>query len=118
MILLSIKYYLIDSVSKQRGDIFFDCFLFVEWSDGWLQRNNLCIWSHGLWENLYVKVRELSMVGGSGNPGVMPRCLNDVFEKVEVLKKSKDVRIKISYMEIYNENLKDLLISEGREGVI
>lgn len=54
------------------------------------------------------------MVGSHGNLGVMPRCLNDVFEKVEALKKSKDVKIKISYMEIYNENLKDLLISEDK----
>jgi kinesin family protein 18/19 len=54
------------------------------------------------------------MVGTPDNPGIMFRMLNDLYNKVEKQKIVKDFTIKVSYMEIYNENIKDLLTSEDR----
>ena len=53
-------------------------------------------------QDIHVVERLFRMVGAPDNLGVMPRCLNDLFEKVETLRLTKDVKIKISYVEIYN----------------
>lgn len=49
-----------------------------------------------------------TMVGTGENPGVMVRSLKDLFSLVE-MKKEKMIKINISYVEIYNESLRDLL---------
>ena len=48
------------------------------------------------------------MLGNGENPGIMPRATLDLFEMIE--KEDKlDFKIKISYIEVYNETLRDLL---------
>jgi len=49
-----------------------------------------------------------TMVGHPNSPGCMARALNDLFEAVD---KSQDVvfKVSMSYLEIYNENIRDLL---------
>merc|ERR1712029_956487 len=49
-----------------------------------------------------------TMVGHTNSPGCMARALNDLFEAVD---KSQDVvfKVSMSYLEIYNENIGDLL---------
>ena len=51
------------------------------------------------------------MVGTPDKPGIMPKCMADLFAKAENERLTKEISIKVSYLEIYNENLKDLLIS-------
>jgi kinesin family protein 18/19 len=52
-----------------------------------------------------------TMVGNGENPGVMIRSLSDLFNLIEE-QKDKDFKINISYLEVYNETLRDLL-AEG-----
>jgi kinesin family protein 18/19 len=49
-----------------------------------------------------------TMVGINDQPGIMVRTVSDLFKEIEVLD-NKDYRIKINYIEIYNETLRDLL---------
>lgn len=50
------------------------------------------------------------MLGTGEFPGIMPRSISDLFEYVEKEDKM-DFRIVISYIEVYNETLRDLLSS-------
>ena len=53
------------------------------------------------------------MVGSGESPGIMPLCMIDLLSRIQQEKRDKDLLVKVSYIEIYNENIKDLLISEG-----
>ena len=53
------------------------------------------------------------MIGTNDHPGIMPLAMLELLTRVNQEKKTKEVMIKASYIEIYNENIKDLLISEG-----
>ncbi|XP_068915073.1 kinesin-like protein KIF19 isoform X3 [Tenebrio molitor] len=47
------------------------------------------------------------MVGDSSQPGIMVRALNDIFE--EVKGKQDQYSVSMSYLELYNEQIRDLL---------
>ena len=49
-----------------------------------------------------------TMVGNPDSPGVMVRSISDLFGLIEK-QINKEFKIKISYVEVYNESLKDLL---------
>lgn len=52
------------------------------------------------------------MVGESeNNPGIMAMAVLELLNMANQAKKYQDIIIKASYIEIYNENIKDLLIS-------
>ncbi|KAG8279923.1 Kinesin-like protein kif19 [Homalodisca vitripennis] len=48
-----------------------------------------------------------TMVGSSQEPGIMVRALNDLFHTID--KQGHDYSVSLSYLEIYNENIRDLL---------
>ncbi|CAG5101189.1 Similar to Kif19: Kinesin-like protein KIF19 (Mus musculus) [Cotesia congregata] len=50
-----------------------------------------------------------TMVGSAEEPGVMVRALNDIFLAARRLSNDVDVEVIMSYLEIYNENIRDLL---------
>ena len=50
-----------------------------------------------------------TMLGAETNPGIMPLTLNEVFNKVKMLESERQYRLKFWYLEIYNENIRDLL---------
>ncbi|RLU18920.1 hypothetical protein DMN91_009278 [Ooceraea biroi] len=50
-----------------------------------------------------------TMVGTSTNPGIMVRALNDIFLGAKKLRNDAEFTVTMSYMEIYNENIRDLL---------
>ena len=51
------------------------------------------------------------MLGQVGSPGIMDLTLNEVFDEIEKINMYKDSIIKVSYLEVYNETIKDLLSS-------
>lgn len=54
------------------------------------------------------------MIGENENsPGIMAMTVLELLNLASQTKKYQDIKIKASYVEIYNENIKDLLISEG-----
>ncbi|CAG9767190.1 unnamed protein product [Ceutorhynchus assimilis] len=48
-----------------------------------------------------------TMVGDRNHPGIMIRALNDLFEVVK--DKEEEYSVTMSYLELYNENIRDLL---------
>lgn len=55
-----------------------------------------------------------TMVGTSSNPGIMVRALNDIFLAAKKLSDNTEFTVTMSYMEIYNENIRDLLNPNSR----
>ena len=49
-----------------------------------------------------------TMLGNDTNPGIMPLTLQDLFKKVNKYK-DREYKLKFWYLEIYNENIRDLL---------
>ena len=50
-----------------------------------------------------------TMLGTESNPGIMPLTLKELFTKVKQFKTERDYKLKFWYLEIYNENIRDLL---------
>ena len=50
-----------------------------------------------------------TMLGTGDNPGIMVRSLSDLFGIIDKAKPLREFNIKLSYVEIYNESLRDLL---------
>lgn len=51
-------------------------------------------------------------MGHGEGPGLMGLTLNELFEEIERLSPSKEYNVKVSYLEVYNETIRDLLSSE------
>ena len=49
-----------------------------------------------------------TMLGNDNNPGIMPLTLRELFNKVNLLS-DREYKLKFWYLEIYNENIRDLL---------
>ncbi len=49
-----------------------------------------------------------TMRGNDDDPGMMMQCIDDIFEFIEV-HPEKEYKLKVSYMEVYNEEINDLL---------
>ena len=49
------------------------------------------------------------MMGEEGSPGIMLLSVQELFNQIEEYSKNRDYKLKISYVEVYNEVLKDLL---------
>ena len=50
-----------------------------------------------------------TMLGTGEDPGIMARSLNELFELIEK-SSGKEYKLKMSYLEVYNETLRDLLV--------
>ncbi|XP_071540664.1 kinesin-like protein KIF19 isoform X3 [Panulirus ornatus] len=57
--------------------------------------------------------KTFTMVGSPDQPGIMVRALNDLFQILGDPDKQKKTKISMSYLEIYNENIRDLLQPSG-----
>jgi len=49
------------------------------------------------------------MLGSPENPGVLPCAVRDIFGMISSRGVSEEFSVWVSYMEIYNENINDLL---------
>ncbi|KAK7291041.1 hypothetical protein RIF29_05902 [Crotalaria pallida] len=58
--------------------------------------------------------KTFTMNGSKTDPGVIPRAVKDVFEKIEMMS-DREFLIRVSYMEIYNEEINDLLAVENQK---
>ncbi|CAO0803020.1 unnamed protein product [Mucor circinelloides] len=54
-----------------------------------------------------------SAMMGYNEPGVIPRAVQDVFSYIEEDTNGREYLLRVSYMEIYNEKIKDLLCIEN-----
>ncbi|KAF1883039.1 hypothetical protein Lal_00003221 [Lupinus albus] len=58
--------------------------------------------------------KTFTMNGSETDPGVIPRAVTDVFSKIERMS-DREFLIRVSYMEIYNEEINDLLAVENQK---
>ncbi|KAM4723153.1 kinesin-like protein KIF18A [Rhinophrynus dorsalis] len=54
-----------------------------------------------------------TMLGGPGQPGVMYLTMMDLYNRIESVKEEKICNVAISYLEVYNEQIRDLLSNSG-----
>ena len=69
---------------------------------------NACIFAYGQTGS----GKSYSMMGGSGEPGLIPRLCTKLFDRVgdiAVQENGITIKVEVSYMEIYNEKVRDLL---------
>ncbi|XP_022092516.1 kinesin-like protein KIF19 [Acanthaster planci] len=50
-----------------------------------------------------------TMLGTDNEPGIMARALNDLFDAMDARSEDSVYKVTMSYLEIYNENIRDLL---------
>lgn len=53
------------------------------------------------------------MLGDDQNPGVMFNTMNEVFKQLKKYQIDRKYTIRVSFLEIYNENIKDLLVTSN-----
>ena len=53
-----------------------------------------------------------TMLGTEENPGIMPLTLNELFERIKSYPE-REYTVKLWYLEIYNENIRDLLVNNS-----
>ncbi|XP_052416724.1 kinesin-like protein KIF18A [Carassius gibelio] len=54
-----------------------------------------------------------TMLGSSDSPGVMFLTMNELFARMDIIKEDKVFNIAFSYLEVYNEQIRDLLTNSG-----
>ncbi|XP_077444270.1 kinesin-like protein KIF18A [Stigmatopora argus] len=54
-----------------------------------------------------------TMLGTPNDPGVMYRTLKDLFKRMDDAKEEKEFSVAVSYLEVYNEQIRDLLANAG-----
>jgi kinesin family protein 18/19 len=54
-----------------------------------------------------------TMLGTEENPGIMLLSIDELFTSIEKYSFERDYKLKISYVEVYNENIKDLLTDKS-----
>ena len=57
-----------------------------------------------------------TIIGESEKPGVMIQTFVSLFSEIEKLSRDREYKLSLSYLEIYNENIRDLL-NPSREGL-
>ncbi|KAM5565915.1 kinesin-like protein KIN-7N [Rosa sericea] len=58
--------------------------------------------------------KTFTMNGSETDPGIIHRAVKDVFERIEMMS-HREFLIRVSYMEIYNEEINDLLAVENQK---
>ncbi|OLL22387.1 Kinesin-related protein 1 [Neolecta irregularis DAH-3] len=82
----------------------YDC-LGKEFLDHLFAGYNTCIFAYGQTGS----GKTFTMMGSNDDPGLVPRTCNDLFRRVDKLSDSHQCSVHISYFEIYNEKVRDLL---------
>lgn len=57
------------------------------------------------------------MLGNENITGLINLSLKEIFIQIENLKENNDVSVKVSYIEIYNEYLRDLLVEKSKKQI-
>ncbi|KAK3542444.1 hypothetical protein QTP86_025898 [Hemibagrus guttatus] len=83
--------------------------------DNAFQGYNACIIAYGQTGS----GKSYTMMGSSEHPGLIPRFCSSLFERAaQVQKEGESFTVEVSYMEIYNEKVRDLLDPKGTSRVL
>ncbi|XP_062857774.1 kinesin-like protein KIF13B isoform X2 [Trichomycterus rosablanca] len=90
-------------------DVVFQC-LGENLLDNAFQGYNACIFAYGQTGS----GKSYTMMGSSEHPGLIPRLCSSLFERsVREQREGESFTVEVSYMEIYNEKVRDLLDPKG-----
>ncbi|XP_028408908.1 kinesin-like protein KIF18A [Dendronephthya gigantea] len=78
--------------------------------DGVLQGYNCTVFAYGATG----AGKTHTMLGNDKTPGVMLLTMIDLYKRIEEMKHEKTCEVAVSYLEVYNENIRDLLMP-GKE---
>ena len=56
-----------------------------------------------------------TMLGTEENPGIMMISIDELFKAIMEYSSERDYKLKVSYVEVYNENIKDLLTDKSED---
>ncbi|KAI9179346.1 Kinesin-like protein kip2 [Blastocladiella emersonii ATCC 22665] len=56
-----------------------------------------------------------TMMGTDSEPGVIPQAVHDVFQYIKLSEGRREFLLRVSYLEIYNESIRDLLAPDTRD---
>ena len=73
--------------------------------DGIMQGYNASVFAYGATG----AGKTYTMLGTEENPGIMMLSIDELFNCIEKYQNERDYKLKVSYVEVYNENIKDLL---------
>ncbi|ODQ65089.1 kinesin-domain-containing protein [Nadsonia fulvescens var. elongata DSM 6958] len=83
-----------------------------EFLDHNLEGYHTCIFAYGQTGS----GKSYTMMGTDSDPGIIPRSCADLFERVEQLaSKNVSCTVRVSYFEVYNEQVRDLLSKDPRK---
>ena len=91
--------------SSSQEDVYFETKPLVR---SVLDGYNVCVFAYGQTGS----GKTFTMSGKLSNPGIYTRALNDLFAQRDERSDEADVTIKIQLLEVYNETVRDLLVSE------
>jgi kinesin family protein 18/19 len=78
--------------------------------DGVCQGINACVFTYGATG----AGKTFTMLGNHSEPGIMSLTLHELFTKLNSIREQNEFKIKCSFVEVYNENIRDLL-GEGKD---
>ena len=78
--------------------------------DGVCSGINACVFTYGATG----AGKTFTMLGSMSEPGIMSMTLQELFEKLNAIKEHRQFRLKCSFVEVYNENIRDLL-GDGKD---
>jgi len=73
--------------------------------DGIMQGYNATVFAYGATG----AGKTYTMLGTEDEPGIMMLSIGELFNQIESYSEQRDYMLKVSYVEVYNETLKDLL---------
>ena len=73
--------------------------------DGVLEGFNATVFAYGATGH----GKTYTMLGTVEKPGVMYLSIKDLFNAIKIKNNEKEITVKLSYLEIYNENIRDLI---------
>jgi kinesin family protein 18/19 len=59
-----------------------------------------------------------TMLGTEDSPGIMMLSIEELFKSIESYTAERDYMLKVSYVEVYNENIKDLLLDKSDDNYL
>jgi kinesin family protein 18/19 len=58
--------------------------------------------------------KTFTMIGNAQSPGIMVLTMNDLFKAIKQSENEKQYKLSISYLEVYNEQIRDLLVENSK----
>jgi kinesin family protein 18/19 len=71
---------------------------------------NACVFAYGTTGS----GKTYTMTGNTDSPGIMYLIIEDMFKKIQLITE-KEFEIRVSYVEIYNEVIRDLLVPNSKD---